>query len=363
MTTQLDRRHDGTAADPASDQAGAARIAALEAEVSTLREEVEQSRQILGSATEYAVVVLNPEGRISSWNAGARNILGYAEAEILGHSGELFFTPEDRAEGAFVAELCRALDHGRATNERWHLRKDGSRFWASGAMMPLLDDEGRPHGFLNILRDGTERRAEVERRALIQAELAHRVKNTLALAHAVAVQTSRYADTPEAFQAAFGSRLRALARSQDMLAQGGWDGAPLREVIERALEPYEGPPGRTCVNGLPLRLASAAVVKLSLAFHELASNAAKYGALSVPEGGVEVIWSMHRPPSGKRVLEINWREHGGPPVTPPKRQGFGSRLLEKSLRHEFGCTVTLSFAPTGLECRICLPLTSNVLGI
>jgi PAS domain S-box-containing protein len=323
---------------------------------------VEQSRQILGSATEYAVLALDPEGRISSWNVGARNIFGYAEAEVLGHSGEIFFVPEDRAEGAFVAELCRALDEGRATNERWHLRKDGSRFWASGLMMPLVDD-GRPHGFLNILRDGTERQAEVERRALVQAELAHRVKNALALAHAVAVQTSRHTDTPEAFQAAFGTRLRALARSHDMVAQGGWDGAPLREVIECALEPYKGPLGRTSVNGLPLRLESAAVVKLGLALHELASNAAKYGALSVPEGGVEVTWSMHRPPSGKRVLDINWREHGGPMVTPPKRQGFGSRLLEKSLRHEFGCTVTLSFAPTGLECRICLPLTSNVLGI
>jgi PAS domain S-box-containing protein len=165
MITQHDRRHDGTVAGPAPDQASAARIAALEAEVRALQEEVEQSRQILGSATEYAVLALNPEGRISSWNVGARNIFGYAEAEILGHSGEIFFTPEDRAEGAFVAELCRALDNGRAVNERWHLRKDGSRFWASGLMMPLVDDEGRPHGFLNILRDGTERQAEAERRA------------------------------------------------------------------------------------------------------------------------------------------------------------------------------------------------------
>ena len=338
-------------------------MAALEAENRALRDELEQARRILGSATEYAIFTLDPEGRISSWNAGARNVLGYVEAEILGRSGNIFFTPEDRAEGAFTGELCRALDEGRATNERWHLRKDGTRFWASGVMLPLLDDEGRPHGFLNILRDGTERRAEAERRALVEAELAHRVKNTLALAHAVAVQTSRYAETPEAFQQAFGSRLKALARSHEMLAQGGWDGAPLRKVIERALEPYEGMPGRIVLDGLPFRLASAAVVSLSLAFHELATNAAKHGALSVPEGRVEVTWMRRRAESGKHVLEILWREGGGPQVSRPKRRGFGSRLLEQSLRHEFGCTITLSFAPEGLECRICLPLTANVLGV
>ena len=338
-------------------------MAALEAENRALREELEQTRRILGSATEYAIVTLDPEGRISSWNAGARNVLGYVEAEILGHSGDIFFTPEDRSEGGFTRELCRALNEGRASNERWHLRKDGTRFRASGVMLPLHDDEGRPHGFLHILRDGTERRAEAERRALVEAELVHRVKNTLSLAHAVAVQTSRYAETPEAFQQAFGSRLKALARSHEMLAQGGWDGAPLREVIERAVKPYEGTPSRVARNGLPLRLASAAVVTLSLTFHELATNAAKHGALSVPEGRVEVTWTRRRAESGKHVLEILWREEGGPPVSPPRRRGFGSRLLEQSQQHEFGCTVALNFVPAGLECRSCLPLTANVLGV
>ncbi|MFC7739338.1 HWE histidine kinase domain-containing protein, partial [Roseomonas sp. GCM10028921] len=272
-------------ADPVPHGADAVRMAALEVENMALRAEAARSRQLLESATDYAIITLGTEGRVTSWSAGARRLLGYAEEEILGRSGELFFMPEDRVGGAFRSELWQALDQGRASNERWHLRKDGSRFWASGVMSPLLDGGGRPKGFLNILRDGTESRAEVERRALVEAELLHRVRNTLTLAQAVAVQTLRHAETPEAFKVAFTSRLRALARSHEMLAQGGRDGAPLAKVLERALAPYEGPPGRVVLEGSPVRLASAAVVKLSLAFHELASNAAKYGALSAPGGG------------------------------------------------------------------------------
>ncbi|SHI99354.1 PAS domain S-box-containing protein [Roseomonas rosea] len=363
MTTSIshhDIRAEGSAAIPIT--AEAARIAALEEELRSLRAENDHFHQILDSAAEYAIVTMDLEGRISSWNAGARKVLGYAAAEILGRSGEIFFAPEDRAEGAFVTELCRALDRGRAVNERWHLRRDGSRFWASGLMLPLMDEDGQPQGFLNILRDGSEMRAEAERQALIQAELAHRVRNTLSLAHVIAVQTLRHTDGPEAFQAEYASRLQALGRSHEMLAHGGWDGAPLRKLVEHALTPHRHGPGRVAIEGLPVRLASAAVVKLSLAFHELTTNAAKYGSLSVPEGAVEVTWSLLRPQNGRKMLEIVWRERGGPPVKPPERRGFGTRLLEQSLRHEFGCTVTLAFEPEGLECRICLPLTANVLG-
>ncbi|HEY8613602.1 MAG TPA: PAS domain-containing protein [Roseomonas sp.] len=136
------------------------RIAELEAENEALRADAERLRRLLDSAADYAMVTLNPEGRITGWNEGARSILGYGDAEILGRSGEVFFPAEDRARGVFVQELCRALEEGRAPNERWHLRRDGSRFWASGAMMPMLDEDGQPEGFLNVFRDNTETRAE-----------------------------------------------------------------------------------------------------------------------------------------------------------------------------------------------------------
>ena len=175
----------------------------------------------------------------------------------------------------------------------------------------------------------------------------------------IAAQTGRSTGTPGAFQDAFDARLMALARSHDMLTRGGWERAPLAEVAGRALEPYAAAPGRVVVAGPPVRLAPNAVVTLNLAFHELATNAAKHGALSAPGGSVEVGWALMRPKDKAPALEILWRERGGPPVRPPERRGFGSRLLERGLAQEFGATVRLDFAPLGVECRVRLPLAEN----
>ncbi|MFC7738595.1 HWE histidine kinase domain-containing protein [Roseomonas sp. GCM10028921] len=347
-------RPDGAAegCDPSGPER---RIAELEAENGALRAEAERLRRVMDSATDHAIIPLNLEGRITGWNEGARAILGYGDAEILGRSGEVFFPAEDRDRGVFVRELCLALENGRAPNERWHLRRDGSRFWASGAMMPLLDEDGQPAGFLNIMRDNTEARAEEERRALLLAEMGHRVKNALATAQAVALQTLHRAGVPPGVQTAFTDRLICLARSHDLLLRGGWEGAALADVVERALSPYVDA-ARARLGGPPVRLPAHTVEILGLAFHELATNAAKYGALSVAEGRVEVEWSLRRGRSGTRLVEIGWRESGGPPVAPPADRGFGSRLLERGLTHDFGGTVKLDFRPEGLECRICLPI-------
>jgi PAS domain S-box-containing protein len=355
-------RPDDAAAEPGpvqDDQALAGRVAQLEAANAALRAEAERTRLILENATDYAIVTLDPEGRVTGWNEGATRIFGHGDAEILGRSGEVWFPAEDRAAGVLAAELRRAADHGRAANERWHLRKDGSRFWASGLMMPLRDHQGRPLGFLNILRDRTEARAEQERRALLLAELNHRVKNTLATVQSVAAQTERNAATPGAFREAFEARLMALARSHDVLIRSDWEGAPLSEVAGLALQPHQGGPCRVVVAGPAVHLAPNAVVTLSLAFHELATNAAKHGALSAPGGGVEVRWSLKRPRNKAPTVEILWRERGGPAVRPPERRGFGSRLLERGLAQEFGGAVRLDFAPEGVECRISLPLRTG----
>jgi PAS domain S-box-containing protein len=331
------------------------RVTELEAENQALAAECERVRHLLDSAMDYAIVTLDPEGRITSWNAGAHAILGYGTAEIVGRSGEVFFTAEDRAEGVFVRELCRALEEGRAPNERWHIRRDGSRFWASGLMMPLLNADGQPEGFLNVFRDSTAFRSEEERRALLLAEMGHRVKNVLATAQAVAAQTLRHTEVPAEVQQTLLKRLVALAGSHDLLVRGGWEGAALTDVVEGAMSPYAGS-GRVVLNGPPVRLAASTVEMLSLALHELATNAAKHGALSVSDGGVEVAWTLRRAGRGTRLVEIDWRERGGPPVMPPTRKGFGSRLLERGLAQTSGGTVKLDFRPEGLECRICLQI-------
>ena len=348
------RAPTSTATGAVENREQAERISELDAENAALREQVRRSRLILDSAIDYAIITMDIDGCVTSWSAGAQRILGYAEAEILGRSGEVIFTSEDRADGRFTIELCRAIEAGSASNERWHLRRDGTRFWASGRMMPLLDAEGRPQGFLNILRDRTEARAEVERRELLMAEMNHRIKNTFSTVQAVAAQTQRHVTSATEFQTAFGARLRVLARSHDVLIRADWHDAPLREVIESALEAYGDEPERIAVEGAAVVLTASLAVTVSLAFYELATNAVKYGALSIPAGRVDVSWTIIPARRGMNRVSIVWRKRGGPAVEPPRRRGFGSQLLERGM--PAGGTVKLDFQSEGLECRICLPL-------
>jgi two-component sensor histidine kinase len=228
--------------------------------------------------------------------------------------------------------------------------------------MPLLDSQGQLQGFLKILRDQTERHQGEERRALLVRELGHRVKNALATVQALAAQTLSQVGAPADLRTAFEARLMALARAYDMLSQSGWDSAPLREVVERTLEPYATGDrvGRVLVNGPPVLLAPNTTVTLHLAVHELATNAAKHGSLSVPHGRIEVTWELEqRSVAEAPIVAILWRERGGPPVSLPMRRGFGSRLLERALPRESGGKVTLDFPPEGVECRICLPLAAK----
>jgi len=354
-----ERSNDLASAHPDRfDQAAQARIAELEAENQALREQETRARLILDSATDYAIITLDTDGCVTSWNTGAQAIMGYTEAEIRGRSGEIVFTSDDRAIGRFTAELRRAAETGCASNERWHLRRDGTRFWASGLMMPLLDEDGRSQGFLNILRDRTEIQAAAERRELLMAEMNHRLKNTFALVRGVAAQTRRHTETAAEFQAAFAARLQVLARSNDVLTRTDWHDAPLRDVIDSALDAYGGEPCRIAIKGPSVLLAVNLAVTVSLSFHELVTNAVKYGALSVPAGRVDVSWIVSKGRKNGSKVEIMWRERGGPVVKPPQHRGFGSQLLEKGMPSDG--TVKLDFRPEGLECRICLPLISSI---
>lgn len=154
---------------------------------------------------------------------------------------------------------------------------------------------------------------------------------------------------------AFTDRLIVLARSHELLVRSDWEGAPLVEILERTLSPLWRRLPRAA--GRPAGEAACECRGAArLAFHELATNAAKYGALSVAEGHGEVLWSLRRLKSSVRLVEIIWRESGGPPAVPLASRGFGSRLLEQGLANDFGSTVKLDFHPDGLECHICLPV-------
>ncbi|GJE36488.1 PAS domain S-box-containing protein [Methylobacterium sp. PvP062] len=573
----------------------------------SLREQAEQRllhERILDSATDYAIIATDPQGRITRWNAGAERILCWAETEMLGRTVEAFFTPEDRAAGWPGTEARLSLENGSAPDERWHVRKDGTRFWASGETTPLRSEDGDLLGFLKILRDRTgqreagaalkaselryrslvevspqvvwfgdaagnvtycnaywydytglppgetgeaswmgaihpdyreatraawlaasesgrpyevefplrradgqyrwflsrakpvrdeagtltswigttldiherkvaeerfaaltelapaiiwfgnpdgslsylndrwyaytgqtpeqalplgwgevihpddlpgllgvweharthevvydtearlrrhdgayrwfliraeplrdasgavvgwlgsnsdihDRRQAEERQRLLTGELQHRVKNTLAMVQAIASQTFRNAADLDAAREAFTERLISLGRAHDILTRSSWTEAPIAEVVEGALAVHRGAAAaRIRTSGPNVLLSAKAALALALALHELATNAAKYGALSSERGMVDLRWHVVHEDDAPRFC-LTWSEQGGPPILAlPTRRGFGSRLIERSFAAEVGGEVKLTYAPTGLTCRLEAPLAS-----
>jgi two-component sensor histidine kinase len=201
-----------------------------------------------------------------------------------------------------------------------------------------------------------ERRRVEKHQELLLAELNHRVKNTLAIVLSIATQTLRHTDTAETFRAGFEARIMALAEAHNLLTDSNWEGASLRAVIERVLTPYrgEGKPRYVFSAAKDIQVGPRMAVALVMAFNELATNAAKYGALSNETGQVNVSWSIAQG-SEPSYLRVKWEEIGGPGVKPPQRKGFGSRLIRGLSADEAG-KVEMDFAPTGLICTFDLPL-------
>lgn len=201
-----------------------------------------------------------------------------------------------------------------------------------------------------------EERLRVEKRqSLLLAELNHRVKNTLAIVQSIATQTLRHADSPEAFRSGFEARVMALAEAHNLLTDSNWAGASLRDIVDRVLTPYAGDERpRHHIPHTDVRVGPKTAVSLVMAFHELATNAAKYGALSTSTGSVRVEWAVVSETTPPRLV-MSWEESGGPPVMEPKRKGFGSRLI-RGLAHETSGHVQMEFARTGLVCRFDIPL-------
>ncbi len=190
---------------------------------------------------------------------------------------------------------------------------------------------------------------------LLMRELEHRLQNVLSTVQALVLQTLSSSPSPEAFAEAISGRLQALGTAQTLLTRGGWRGAMLEDLVREELAPYRPADGGIAVAGAAVSLTPDAALALSLALHELATNAAKYGALSVPEGRVGVAWTVEEAPEGQRLV-LTWTERGGPAVRVPERRGFGSALIERSITYRPGGTVRLEFPPSGVRCRIEIPL-------
>ena len=219
---------------------------------------------------------------------------------------------------------------------------------------PIRDSDGLVVGIFVEGSDVTERVRAEEHRKLLLDELNHRVKNTLATVQSIAAQTVRATPDPVAFRTAFEARLMALSGVHNVLTSANWEGARLDELLSLELGPYGA--ARSSLEGPAVRLSAQEALTFALVTHELATNAARYGALSVPEGRVAVAWCETRDDVGGRRLTLDWRESGGPTVVAPTRQGFGSRLIQRSIQVDMNGETTMAFEPDGLRCRIALRL-------
>ncbi|MGF7211976.1 PAS domain S-box-containing protein [Skermanella aerolata] len=265
--------------------------------------------------------------------------------------------PEDRAAVTGQCDACMS-DGADLSMEYRVPQPDGSVRWILDQGKTFRGEDGRPSYMTGACVDITERkRAEASQHLLLE-ELNHRVKNTLAMVQSIASQTLRATPAAERFPEAFQSRLQALAQAHDLLTKEQWRGASLREVAEMTLNPHTTPAGRVKISGPAVALAPGMAVSLHLALHELATNAAKYGALSVEQGEVKLEWAV----TGgiQPSLRIEWGESGGPLVVPPQRRGFGSRLIERGLAHEVDGEVDLDFSPQGVVCRVVVPLSNRI---
>jgi two-component sensor histidine kinase len=222
---------------------------------------------------------------------------------------------------------------------------------------PIIGADGEVSGIFIEGSDVTARVRAAEYQQLLLNELNHRVKNTLATVQSIVSQTLRNAPTPPEARILIEQRMIALSRAHDVLTQEKWEGADLHAIVAQALAPFREPGHeRFHVRGPGLRLSPRMALDLAMALHELAINALKYGALSDASGAVDLAWLVDRHCSPPR-LKLRWTERDGPPVTPPIRRGFGTRLIERSLAQDLGGEARIEFAPAGVVCTVNTPLT------
>ena len=236
------------------------------------------------------------------------------------------------------------------------VRPDGEIRWVLRRAQLIRSEDGRPVSMLGVALDMTERRDREDHIAFLMRELAHRSKNLVAVIQAIAHQTARHSDEISDFTERFSARLVSLSRTHDLLTGKDRKGAMLEDLVHTQIEPFvEGDGKRLSVSGPRVVLDEPATQSVGLALHELATNAAKYGALSVPQGRVTIEWELAGEPGEARPLLLRWRERNGPKVQEPARKGFGHIVMERTLADSLQGDVKLDFAPSGLRWEAEIP--------
>jgi PAS domain S-box-containing protein len=315
-----------------------------------LQESEEFTRRILESSTD-CIKVLDADARLRFMSLGGMDVMEVDDfGAIEGCDWRDFWSGPDHGKAREAVQTALAGGNARFQGQTPTMK--GRPRWWDVAVTPILGADGSVDKLLSVSRDITETKQSEDHQRLLINELNHRVKNTLATVQSIASQTLRNAATLAEAQAAFEARLFALSRAHNVLTRENWEGASLRAIITEAIAPYSNArESRLHLQGPDVRLPPRMALALAMALQELATNAVKYGALSNDAGEITIEWRLDgtkTPP----CLHLQWEESGGPQVQVPKRRGFGTRLIERSLALDLEGDVRIEFAPTGVICTV-----------
>lgn len=286
-------------------------------------------------------------------NEAFLKLTGFEREEVLGHRFD-----DLMARGADEEGQTRvAAAFGKGSQDDFQIRycrENGKPFWADIFISPVTDAEGQVvQHFISFVDLTTHVEVQAHCERMID-ELNHRVKNTLATVQSIVAQALRSSpDLPSARQS-IEDRIQSLSKSHDLLTHHNWEAVGLRDLLAQSLQPFGVETSRAerfFLAGPDVRLSPKAALALAIAFHELATNALKYGAFANDTGSVTIGWAVEPAADGDR-LQIRWEERGGPPVIPPSRRGFGSQVIERGLGYELGGSADLAFPATGVICTI-----------
>lgn len=319
------------------------------------RESEERLRLIVENARDYAIFTTDSDGIVTDWREGAEAVFGYSGEEMTGQSCDILFVPEDRESQQPEKERSTAAELGKASDVRWHLRKGGSRVFIDGVSTALRDQDGRLAGFLKIGQDVTERHAADERQRLLLAELQHRVRNILAMIRSVARRTAETSDTVREYAQHLEGRINAMARTQAILSREPGSPVDLEGIVQSELLSVVAQEDKVWCEGPAVCLEPKAAEILTLAIHELATNAVKYGAFSQPAGQLEIRWEIEDR-GAESWLVFTWEEARVEGVALDGREGFGTELITRRVPYELGGSGTYELRRGGIRTLIEFPL-------
>ncbi len=324
-------------------------------------EEIAQQLASIVTYSDDAIISKNLNGTIVSWNRGAERLFGYSAREVIGRSVTILIPADHQNEEPQILDRIRRgenVDHYETVRQR----KDGTRINISLTVSPVRNRDGRIVGASKIARDITDRKRTQEQQTLLLREMSHRVKNLFAVVGGLVTLSARSARTPDDMAAAVRDRLAALTRAHELTRPGLLGGkdsvgqaTTLHALIRAIFAPYtsgQSGGGGLALSGADLPIGSNAVTNLALLLHELATNAAKYGALSSPAGAVQIDCSVVN-----NALSLIWKERGGPPLEKqPNSEGFGGVLSRRIVSAQFGGELSKEWAREGLVVRLSVPV-------